>query len=110
MPTKYHRVKAAAGDVAVRQLVRAELKRHGGNVRATALALGCTRVTVRRARDGTLEDGDRTPHHQPRRTEAKIVALIRRERERTGYGRRQLARHLQDRFQIEISENSLKNF
>jgi hypothetical protein len=71
--------------------------------------MGCSRLTVRRARDGTLEDGDRTPNDQPRRTATKVVAAILKERERTGYGRRRLARHLAATLGLEVSEHTLRH-
>src|SRR3972149_1641711 len=95
--TRYHKTKQHEGDVAVRSLVRQELRRHRGNVSATARAMGCSRLTVRRGRDGTLEDGDRTPIEQPRRTPDRILIAIKRERKSTGYGRRRLARHLKEK-------------
>lgn len=71
--------------------------------------MGCSRLTVRRARDGTLEDGDRTPHEQPRTTASKIVSAILKEQTLTGYGRRRLARQLLERFGIEVSEHTIRN-
>jgi len=71
--------------------------------------MGCSRLTVRRARDGTLEDGDRTPHDQPRRTAGKVVAAILREQKRTGYGRRRLARHVLEKLGLVVSEHTLRN-
>lgn len=107
--TRYHRTKEVEGDVAVRSLVRELLRRHGGNVSATAREVGCSRLTVRRARDGTLEDGDRTPNEQPQRTCAGVEATILQERKSTGYGRRLLAQHLQEKFGVTISEHTIRN-
>lgn len=107
--THYHKTKQHEGDVAVRSLVRRELRRHRGNVSAVARAVGCSRLTVRRARDGTLEDGDRTPHEQPRTTASKVVSAIVGEQKLTGYGRRRLARHLLERLGLEVSEHTLRN-
>ena len=71
--------------------------------------MGCSRLTVRRARDGTLEDGDRTPHKQPRTTASKVVSAILQEQNLTGYGRRLLARHLQEKFGVTVSEHTIRN-
>src|SRR3954452_21562009 len=103
--THYHKTKQKEGDVAVRSLVRRELRRHRGNVSAVARAMGCSRLTVRRARDGALEDGDRTPHEQPQRTHDNIFELVRSERRKTGYGRRRLSGHLKSQFGIILSEH-----
>lgn len=107
--TRYHRTKQNEGDVTVRSLVRQELRRHSGNVSATARAMGCSRLTVRRARDGALEDGDCTPHEQPRRTDDDIFETVMRERKKTGYGRRRLSRHLENQFRINLSEHTLRH-
>jgi hypothetical protein len=105
----YHRIKGMEGDIAVRSLVRRELRRSGGNVSATARAMGCSRLTVRRARDGTLEDGDRTPQTQPGRTPETIETIVLRERRKTGYGRRRLARYLIDVMNLRVSEHTVRN-
>jgi transposase-like protein len=107
--TRYHGTKVREGDVAVRSLVREVLRRNGGNVSATAREMGCSRLTVRRARDGTLEDGDRTPYEQPRRTEDHVLETVLRERKKTGYGRRRLSRHLENQFKIILSEHTLRH-
>lgn len=107
--TRYHKTKQHDGDVAVRSLVRQELRRHRGNVSATARAMGCSRLTVRRARDGTLEDGDRTPIQQPRRTPDRVLLAIKREWRKTGYGRRRLARHLKEKLRLTVSEHTLRH-
>lgn len=85
------------------------LRRHGGNVSATAREMGCSRLTVRRARDGTLEDGDRTPHEQPQKTDDEVFEMVKNERKKTGYGRRRLSRHLKSQFGIILSEHTLRH-
>lgn len=109
LQAEYHRTKKEQGDVAARMLIRRELRRRRGNVSATARQVGCARITVRRARDGSLEDGDRTPLRQPRRTGGKVLDVILREQKRTGFGRRRLARHLLAKLGLKISEHTLRN-
>ena len=69
MTSLYHSLKTSQGVTAARSLAKTILKNNKGNVSVTADILGCSRLCVRRARDGTLEDKDRTPHHQPGKTE-----------------------------------------
>ncbi len=105
----YHEMKQDCGAVAARSLVRKELVRKNGNVTAVANALGCSRLTVRRARDGILEDEDRTPHLQPRKTQTMLTALIVREQKKTHYGRKRLHRHLKSRLGIIVSAHTLRH-
>jgi len=82
------------GPEAARDLVRTVLAEQSGNVAETARILGITRPTVRRARDGNLEDGDRTPKNQPTKTKSALEQVVLEARKATGYGRKRLARHL----------------
>ena len=58
-----------------RELIRAVLERQNGNVSKTARILGISRQTVRRARDGSLEDKSRRPHRIPRKTDTFLEKL-----------------------------------
>ena len=67
-------------------MVRKVLEQNGGNVSKTARILGISRKTVRRAREGPLEDLSRRPKNSPRRIQADFEQLILSEAKRTGYG------------------------
>ena len=61
MDSLYHEIKLKSGAKAARVVAREILKRNNGNVLKTAYILGTSRLTVRRARDGNLEDEPKTP-------------------------------------------------
>ncbi len=98
MTSLYHSMKESQGVKAARDLSRTILKNNNGDVSQAARILGCSRKCVRRARDGTLEDLDRTPHNQPRKTEEKLENFILQERNRTGYGKVRLRKHLKIKY------------
>ena len=91
-----------------RKLVRAVLEKQNGNVSKTARILGISRQTVRRARDGTLEDRSRRPHRIPKKTEAFLEKLIVEEAKKTGFRYRRLTSYLKRKYSVEISENTIK--
>lgn len=99
----YHAMKQEHGDVAARSLVRKILIQEQGNVSRAASILGCSRLCIRRARDGTLDDGDRTPKHQPGKTETGLEQLILAVRQKTGYGKRRMRRHLRTKYGLTVS-------
>lgn len=102
MTSLYHSLKTSQGVTAARSLAKTILKNNKGNVSVTADILGCSRLCVRRARDGTLEDKDRTPHHQPGKTEESLESLILQERNRTGYGKVRLQKHLKIKYGLAL--------
>jgi DNA-binding NtrC family response regulator len=61
MNSIYHNLRKIKSDVAARLLIREVLAKNNGNVTKTASILGISRHTVRRARDGRLEDCSRAP-------------------------------------------------
>ena len=101
----YHKLRKMQPESA-RTLVREVLDKQNGNVKRTAEILGISRVTVRRARDGTLEDKSKRPKNIPNRTpfEDLIVSVAKE----TGYRYRLLSRFIKLKYNIEISENTIK--
>lgn len=106
---QYHILRTNQGPEAARELVRTVLKEQKGDVAETARILGITRPTVRRARDGDLSDGDKTPLNQPAKTETYLEGLILKTREDTGYGRKRLSNHLIQTLGLNFSSNTIGN-
>ncbi|HOL06156.1 MAG TPA: helix-turn-helix domain-containing protein [Syntrophorhabdaceae bacterium] len=77
-----------------REIVRRVLKENWGNVSKVARILGISRHTVRRAREGELEDKSKRPKKIPRKTDAFLEKLIVKEGERTGYRYRRLTKYM----------------
>ncbi len=75
MSILYHELREIESSKA-RELVRKVLEKNSGNVSKTARILAISRNTVRRARDGSLEDLSRRPHHSPTKTEHSLEELI----------------------------------
>ena len=92
-----------------RELVKKVLEQNNGNVSKTARILNIDRKTVRRARDGTLEDLSRKPKKVWNRIDSKFENLILKEAEETGFGYRRLSRHLFRKYGLSISENTVKS-
>ena len=84
-----------------RQAVLDYLDAADGNVSAAARAFGINRAVVydiqRRARDGSLADRSRAPHHRPTKTPKRVENRVVAARNRTGLGYHRLARYLSDR-------------
>lgn len=106
---QYHRIRLKRDPEAARELVRSVLDEQLGNVARVAKILGITRPTVRRARDGKLNDLDRTPHSQPTRTTSALELVVLAERKTTGYGRKRLAKHLKQTRGLGLSPNTIGN-
>lgn len=104
----YHAMRKEHGPDAARGLARKILEQNNGNVSRAASVLACSRVCVRRARDGPLQDARRTPLSQPRKIETALEKLCLKERKATGYGRRRLSMHVALKYGIAVSENTLK--
>ena len=81
----YHDLRKTSPGAA-RLLVRKVLEQNGGNVSKTARILGISRKTVRRAREGPLEDLSRRPRSSPNRLKTEFEQLILSEAKRTCYG------------------------
>ena len=84
------------------------LERQKGNVSKIAKILGISRQTVRRARDGSLEDRSRRPHRIPRKRDTFLEELIIEEAKRTGFRYRRLSSYLKRIYSIEVLENTIK--
>jgi transposase len=107
MSILYHELREIESSKA-RELVRKVLKNNNGNVSETARILAVSRNTVRRARDGSLEDLSRRPHHSPTKTEHSLEELIVGESKTTGFRYRKLASYIQHKYGIKISEDTIK--
>ena len=92
-----------------RELVRKVLKQTGGNVSETARILRIDRKTVRRARDGTLDDLSRKPRKVWNKIDPDYESLIVKEARETGFGYRRLARYLFRKYGLLISENTVRS-
>lgn len=103
----YHELREISPQKA-RELVRKVLARQGGDVSKTARILNISRPTVRRARDGALEDKSRRPHHSPSKTASHFENLIVQEAKRTGFRYRRLTGYLQRKLSLRFSEDTIK--
>jgi len=103
----YHEVRKISPEKA-RELVRKVLMKNEGNVAQTAGILEISRVTVRRARDGTLKDHSKRPHRSPKRTEEKLEQLIVQEARLTSFRYRRLTKHLALKFGLRFSEHTIR--
>ena len=103
----YHELREISPQKA-RELIRKVLAKQEGDVSKTARILNISRPTVRRARDGDLEDRSRRPLHSPAKTASHFEELIVQEGKRTGFRYRRLAGYLQKKFSIRFSEETVK--
>jgi putative transposase len=103
----YHELREISPQKA-RELIRKVLAKQEGDVSKTARILNISRPTVRRARDGDLEDRSRRPLHSPAKTASHFEELIVQEGKRTGFRYRRLAGYLQKKFSIRFSEDTVK--
>lgn len=103
----YHELREISPQKA-RELVRKVLAKHGGDVSKTALILNISRPTVRRARDGELEDRSKRPHNLPTKTASHFEEVIIQEAKRTGFRYRRLAGYLQRKLSLKFSEDTVK--
>jgi hypothetical protein len=103
----YHELREISPEKA-RELVRKVLAKQRGDVSKTARILKISRPTVRRARDGMLEDESRRPHHSPSRTASHFEELIVAEAKRTGFRYRRLTGYLQRKLSLSFPEDTVK--
>ncbi|KYC45193.1 MAG: Bacterial regulatory protein, Fis family [Candidatus Methanofastidiosum methylothiophilum] len=94
--------------VFAREVIRKVLNRNNGNVSKTASIMGITRNTVRRARDGSLEDESRRPKKSPNKTYTFLENLIVKEASNTGFRYRRLSGYLNRKYSLNISEDTIK--
>ena len=85
-----------------RELVRKVLEQNNGNVSKTARILGIDRKTVRRARDGTLDDLPRKPKRVWNKIDSEFETLIVEEAKETGFGYKRLSKHLYRKYGLSI--------
>jgi len=107
MKSLYHSLRATEGVTAARNLARTVLGNNRGNVSKAARILGCSRLCVRRAREGPLEDYSREPHHQPRKTQESMELFVLDIRQQTGYGKRRLKKHLKAKYGFIMKEDTV---
>lgn len=103
----YHEVRKISPEKA-RELVRKVLIQHDGNVAQTAHILEISRMTVRRARDGALNDHSRRPKRSPKRTQETWEKLIVEEGRRTSFRYRRLTKHLTLKYALRFSEHTIR--
>jgi len=103
----YHELREISPQKA-RELVRKVLTKQGGDVSKTARILDISRPTVRRARDGKLEDKSRRPLHSPTKTASHFEELIVKEAKRTGFRYRRLTGYLRKKLSLRFPEDTVK--
>src|ERR671931_55766 len=103
----YHELRKVSSKRA-RELVRKVLDQNNGNVSKTAKVLAISRNSVRRARDGNLEDLSRKPNSSPSKTPDKFEKLILMEARRTGFRYRRLSLYIQRKYSLLFSEDTIK--
>jgi len=103
----YHELREISPQKA-RELIRKVLAKQEGDVSKTARILHISRPTVRRARDGEVEDQSRRPLHSPTKTASHFEELIVQEGKRTGFRYRRLTGYLQRKLSIRFSEDTVK--
>ena len=103
----YHELRKVSPEKA-RILVRKVLEQNKGNVSKTARILGISRNTVRRARDGNLNDLSRAPKHIPHKTPPYLENLIVEEAKRTGFRYVRLTKYLFRQYGIDISKSTVR--
>ena len=107
MIVSYHELRMIAPRKA-REVVRKILAGTGGNVSEAARIAGISRHTVRRARDGALDDGSRRPGGSPRRTPKAYERLVVTEAKRTRFRYRRLAAYLTRKYSVTLSEHTVR--
>jgi len=103
----YHEIRNLSPKKA-REVVKSVLRKNNNNVSKTARILKIERKTVRRARDGTEEDQSRRPHFSPNKINSVFENLIILEGRKTRYRYRRLMGFIWDKYNIFISENTIK--
>lgn len=103
----YHELRKISPEKA-REVLRKVLEKQGGNVSKTARILNISRPTVRRARDGALQDQSRKPLHSPAKTASHLEELIIQEARRTGFRYRRLTGYFQRKLSLHFPEDTVK--
>ena len=108
MDSLYHEVKLKSGVKAARVVARKILEQNNGNVLKTAHILGASRLTVRRARDGNLEDESKTPKNIKNKTPFNLESVVIEEGKNTGYRYRRLTNYIYRKYGLTLNENTVK--
>jgi len=103
----YHEIRVLSPEKAREALLKV-LGKNGGNVSKTARILRICSKTVRRGRDGTLEDISKVPNHSPGKTECFLEGLIVKEGKCTGYRYRRLSGLMWDKYGYIVPESTVK--
>lgn len=108
MDSLYHKVKMESGDRAARLLARKILEQNKGCVSRAACVLGISRLTVRRARDGDLDDSSRAPKNIKNKTPFGLEKTVIEEGKNTGYRYRRLTSYIYRKYGLSLNENTVK--
>jgi transposase len=91
-----------------RELIKNILEQNNYNVSLTAKILGISRHTVRRARDGDLNDYSRAPKKPKTKYNNKFRNLILDEAKNTKFGARRLRSFLREKYSIFVPESTIR--
>ena len=108
MALLYHKIKMESGAKAARIVAREILERNNGDVSKAAKILGVSRLTVRRARDGNLEDESKAPKNVKNKTPFNLESVVVEEGKKTGYRYRRLTNYIYRKYGIKLNENTVK--
>ena len=97
-----------SGAKAARVLAREILERNNGDVSKAADILRVSRFTVRRARDGNLEDESKAPKNIKNKTPFNLESVVVEEGKKTGYRYRRLTNYIYRKYGIRLNENTVK--
>ncbi len=94
---------------AARQIIRELLVKNNGNVSKTARELGVSRKTVRRARDGTLNNLPKAPKNPKNKiSDWETIAIISEAKKLKTYGYRKLTRHFEKKYGIKLPPHRVR--
>ena len=108
MSSLYHKIKMESDAKAGRILAREILERNNGDVSKAAKILGISRLTVRRARDGNLEDESKAPKSIKNKTSFNLESIVIEEGKKTGYRYRRLTNYIYRKYALRLNENTVK--
>lgn len=96
-----------------REAVLEYLHSNGGNKSDTAHVFGINRCVVydilRKSKEGDLNDRPKTPHHQPRRTNAETEKLVVQFKNKTRFGPKRLSRYLKKYEQVTVPAGTIRH-
>lgn len=105
-------LKKETGDEFARKALLENLARNEGNVKKTAQEMRCSRTTIylalKKEKQGCLSDEKHTPKtSHPNTTPEKIIELLVKRREETGFGKRRLRWYILAQDSILIPESTI---